>query len=133
MSSVAKASTREHDAQRIAKDLIVRIWHGRTRLDRAESYAAFLDARALPDYHATPGNLGAWVLRRDATDAAHFLTVSYWESEAAIRAFAGDEPLKAKYYPEDADFLLEFEPEVVHYHLLTKKLTAVAVAAVVIE
>ena len=103
-----------------AAALIVRIWHGRTRSDRADAYAAFLAARAVPDYRAVPGNLGAWALRRDAGDIAHFLTVSYWTSEDAIRAFAGEEPLKAKYYPEDADFLLEFEPEVAHYRLVTR-------------
>lgn len=51
----------------------------------------------------------------------HFLTLSYWESEQAIRAFAGAEPLKAKYYPEDADFLLEFEPEVAHYEVTSSE------------
>ncbi|WP_456411292.1 hypothetical protein [Oceanithermus sp.] len=43
----------------------------------------------------------------------HFVTLTYWTDEEAIRAFAGVEVLKAKYYPEDRDFLLEFEPEVV--------------------
>jgi len=43
------------------------------------------------------------------------MTVTHWESEDAIRAFAGNDVLKAKYYPEDADFLLEFEPYVQHY------------------
>jgi hypothetical protein len=34
---------------------------------------------------------------------------------AVLRAFAGDELPKAKYCPEDKDFLLEFEPQVQHY------------------
>jgi heme-degrading monooxygenase HmoA len=33
----------------------------------------------------------------------HFLTVTHWKSEQSIRAFAGDDLLKAKYYPEDQD------------------------------
>jgi hypothetical protein len=41
--------------------------------------------------------------------------VTYWESERAIRAFAGDTLLAAKYYPEDQGFLLEFEPLVQHF------------------
>lgn len=45
----------------------------------------------------------------------HFLTVTTWESEDAIRAFAGSDLLRAKYYPEDREFLLEFEPEVQHF------------------
>ena len=95
--------------------MIVRIWHGRTARERADAYAEFTAARAIPDYRSTPGNLGAYVLRRDAGDETHFLTVSFWESEEAIRGFAGADVLKAKYYPEDREFLLEFEPEVVHY------------------
>jgi len=49
------------------------------------------------------------VLRRDEAGITHFITVTYWESEQAIRAFAGDALLTAKYYPEDQGFLLEFE------------------------
>jgi len=35
----------------------------------------------------------------------------------AIRAFAGDTLEKARYYPEDAAFLLELEPTVTHYEV----------------
>jgi hypothetical protein len=41
-----------------------------------------------------------------------------WESIAAIKLFAGDDHEKAKYYPEDKDFLLEMEPTVSHYEIL---------------
>lgn len=97
--------------------MIARIWHGRTPLAKADAYSRFLDTRAMPDYRSVSGNRGAQVLRRDDGEVAHFLTLSYWDSEAAIRAFAGDDLLAAKYYPEDADFLLEFEPRVVHYEV----------------
>ena len=95
--------------------MIVRIWHGRTPQGVADEYAAFLARRALPDYRAVPGNLEAGVYRRDEGDVTHFLTVSRWASEDAIRAFAGEELLKARYYPEDTGYLLEFEPEVQHF------------------
>lgn len=97
--------------------MIARLWHGRTPRARADEYARFLEARAMPDYRDTPGNLGAQVLRRDEGEVTHFLTLSYWESEGAIRAFAGDEVLQARYYPEDAGFLLEFEPQVQHFEV----------------
>lgn len=96
------------------------MWHGRVATQRADAYAAFLAQRALPDYRGIRGNLGAEVLRRDADDVVHFLTVSYWETEDAIRAFAGDDLLRAKYYPEDAGFLLEFEPQVRHYVVVAR-------------
>jgi heme-degrading monooxygenase HmoA len=54
-------------------------------------------------------------LRRDDADVTHFLTVTNWESEDAIRAFAGIDLLKAKYYPEDSEYLMEFEPYVQHF------------------
>jgi len=97
--------------------MIVRIWHGRTRPEDAEEYLAFLRARAIPDYQGTPGNRGVSLLRRIEGDAANFLTVTHWESLEAIRAFAGEDISRAKYYPEDKNFLLEFEPSVQHYDL----------------
>jgi heme-degrading monooxygenase HmoA len=95
--------------------VIARIWHGRTSREKADAYLAFLEARALPDYRSVAGNRGAYVLRRIDGEVAHFLTLSLWDSMEAIEAFAGKNVLEAKYYPEDRDFLLEFEPEVRHY------------------
>ena len=46
-----------------------------------------------------------------------FLMVTFWESEAAIRAFAGDDISVAKYYSFDKDFLLELEPCSMHYEM----------------
>ncbi len=47
----------------------------------------------------------------------HFVFLSLWESREAIRAFAGDDLEKARYYPEDEHFLLELEPTVTHYEV----------------
>ena len=95
--------------------MIARLWHGMTRADDYDKYWSFLLARAVPDYRDTPGNMGVRLFRRLEGDRAHFLTLSYWESHDAIRAFAGDPIERAKYYPEDDAFLLEFEPTVVHW------------------
>jgi len=98
--------------------MICRMWHGRTPRSKADDYARFLEARAIPDYRAVPGNLGAAVLRRDDGDTTHFLTVTHWVSEDSIRAFAGDDVLKARYYPEDTAYLLDFEPQVQHFEVV---------------
>lgn len=100
--------------------MIVRIWHGRTERRRADEYARFLEARAVPDYRSVPGNLEVVVLRRDEGETTHFLTVTRWSDLEAIRAFAGAQLLRAKYYPEDARFLLELEPEVRHYEVVAR-------------
>jgi hypothetical protein len=57
-------------------------------------------------------------LERQEVDITHFITLTFWESLEAIRGFVGDDLEQAKYYPEDKDFLLEFEPRVVHYEVV---------------
>src|SRR5207253_10211416 len=98
--------------------MIARIWHGRTTATRSDDYLAFLKQRAIPDYKGTEGNRGVYILRRIEGEQAHFLTLTFWESREAIQTFAGAEIEKAKYYPEDKDFLLEFEPTVTHYEVI---------------
>ena len=94
------------------------MWHGITPRAKADAYADFLAQRAIPDYRSIVGNLSAAVLRRDDGEVTHFMTVTHWETEEHIRAFAGNDLLKARYYPEDRDFLVEFEPEVRHFVVL---------------
>jgi heme-degrading monooxygenase HmoA len=95
--------------------MILRMWHGKTARDKADAYEKFLIERAIPDYQSISGNLDVSILRRDEGNVSHFLTITHWISEEAIRIFAGDDVLKAKYYPEDQEYLLEFEPLVQHY------------------
>jgi heme-degrading monooxygenase HmoA len=97
--------------------MIARTWHGRTRAADADTYLDYLHKTGLPDYRATPGNRGAWVLRRLEGDVCHFITLTFWDSRDAIKAFAGDDIEIARYYPDDKRFLLEFEPSVTHYEI----------------
>jgi heme-degrading monooxygenase HmoA len=97
--------------------VIARLWHGAVPAARADEYMRYLEQTGLPDYRATPGNRGVYVLRRSEEGVAHFLLVSLWESREAIRAFAGEDMERARYYPEDAGFLLELEPAVTHYEV----------------
>jgi len=95
--------------------MIARIWHGETKAEKAEEYLEYLQRTGIPDYRATPGNRGAYVLRRMEGERAHFLTISLWDSLESIKGFAGEDYERARYYPEDEKFLLEFEPVVQHY------------------
>jgi len=98
--------------------MIVRMWHGRVPTSKAEAYRAFTNGRAIPDYQSVEGNLSVHILERQEGDVTHFITLTFWESLEAIKGFAGDDIEVAKYYPEDQDFLLEFEPRVVHYEVV---------------
>jgi heme-degrading monooxygenase HmoA len=98
--------------------MIARIWRGRTRVEKAQEYLDFLERKGLSGYRATEGNCGVQILLRKDAEVAEFLLISFWESLDAIRRFAGSEPEKAVYYPEDDAFLLEKEPTVSHYALV---------------
>ncbi len=98
--------------------MIARTWRGATRAADAETYVAYLHATGLKAYRATPGNRGAYCLRRIVGDRAEFVTLSFWESEAAIKAFAGDDIGRAVYYPEDDRFLVERGPQVDHFEVV---------------
>jgi heme-degrading monooxygenase HmoA len=97
--------------------MIARLWHGRVPSARADEYEIYLNRTGLPDYRGTPGNRGAWILRRTEGDVTHFLLITHWESLGAIEAFAGLPIDRARYYPEDDEFLLEKEEQVVHYEV----------------
>ena len=100
--------------------MIARIWHGRTRAEDYEAYTEFLKERAIPDYRNTKGFVKLVFLRSVKGGEGHFTLITFWESLDAIKRFAGEEYEKAKYYPEDKDYLLEFEEEVEHYEVFAE-------------
>lgn len=95
--------------------MIARIWRGRTRIEDADEYTEYMKETGVVGQRGIPGNLASTILRRDDGAEAEFVVFSLWESMEAVRAFAGERPQKAVYYPEDEKYLLELEPEVVHY------------------
>ena len=98
--------------------MIARSWDGTVPAERADEYFEYLSRTGVRDLESTPGNLGVFVMRRVDDGFAHFRMVSLWQSRSEIRAFAGDHIDRARYYPEDADFLLALAPEVTHFEVL---------------
>lgn len=98
--------------------MIARTWRGTTRAADAEPYLRYLRSTGFREYRETPGNLGVLGLRRVADGRAEFLLVTLWETEDAIRDFAGDEPEQAVFYPEDERFLVEADQRVSHYEIV---------------
>ncbi len=98
--------------------MIVRFWHGRVPTARAEAYRDFLNRRAVPDYRAAKGNLSVHILERADAGITHFVTMSFWNDLDAVRGYAGADATAAKYYAEECDFLMEFEPHAVHYEVV---------------
>jgi heme-degrading monooxygenase HmoA len=101
---------------------ILRIWRGATKRERGDEYVDYLNETGLRDYRETQGNLGALLLRRDDGDLARFTTLSLWSSLDDIRAFAGDDIERARFYPADDDFLVEREERVEHLEVVAGEL-----------
>jgi len=98
--------------------MIARTWRGATRAEDADRYLEYLHATGFPGYRETEGNRGVLALRRVEGDRAEFLLVTFWDSEQAIRRFAGDDPGRAVFYPEDDRFLVERGERVHHYEVV---------------
>ena len=97
--------------------MVARTWRGWTRSEDADEYAEYIAETGPRAYRETPGNQGAWIMRREEDGRTLFVTLSFWESLEAIRAFAGDDIERAVYYPEDDRFLVEREDRVEHWEL----------------
>ncbi|WP_395679250.1 antibiotic biosynthesis monooxygenase family protein [Dokdonella sp.] len=97
--------------------MIARIWRGITLAEKADAYIARLNETGLKDYANTPGNRGVTVLRRVQGEHSEIVLISLWDSMEALRAFAGENPERSVYYPEDENYLLEMEPLVRLYEV----------------
>ncbi len=98
--------------------MIAHTWAGATRAADAAAYLDYLHATGFPEYRATPGNRGVLALRRVTGDRAEFLLLTLWDSEDAIRRFAGDDIGRAVFYPEDERFLVARDEHVHHYEVV---------------
>jgi heme-degrading monooxygenase HmoA len=97
--------------------VIARIWRGAVRPEDGDTYGDYIAETGLAGYQETPGNRGAWMLRRDVGELTEFLTFTLWESIEAIKAFAGEDYERARYYPEDDRFLVERDAVCAHYEV----------------
>lgn len=95
--------------------MIARIWRGAVRNEDAAEYVGYVRDTGVEQYRATPGNRGAWILHRRNGDRTEIVTFSLWNDMEAVKAFAGEDPSRAVYYPEDDRFLVDRAETVEHY------------------
>ena len=96
------------------------MWTGVIRTVDREDYVDYVERTGMAAYRSTPGNLDAWLLTRDLGDGnTEITTVSRWASLDAIKAFAGPEPGRAVFYPEDDRYLVDRDLDVRHYEQRT--------------
>jgi heme-degrading monooxygenase HmoA len=99
--------------------MIARIWQGRTRPGMGAAYRSYLEQTGLKEYKATEGLKDVFVLTREIGDSTEYVLITLWESMDAVRRFAGSDPERAVYYPEDDRYFTEEErtPYVRHYEV----------------
>jgi len=102
---------------------IARIWRGRTLTSKADEYERYLNDSGISKIRATAGNRGVTLLRRTDGDKTEFLVMSLWDSIDAVKKFAGEDYQKAVILPKDREYLLEVEPNVLHYEVKREERT----------
>ena len=95
--------------------MIARIWRGAVRRRDGDAYAEYMLGTGIAGYQRTPGNRGAWMLRRDVGDRTEFVMFTLWESLGAVKAFAGEEFETAVFYPDDERFLVDRDLQAAHF------------------
>lgn len=95
--------------------MIARVWRGWTRSWDADAYARYLTAQMIPQCRAAPGNRAAYLLRRGDGDRTEIVAITLWDSMAAMRAFTGEDGKPPPLPAEDAHFLIDRAPTVMHY------------------
>jgi heme-degrading monooxygenase HmoA len=98
--------------------VISRFWRGWTTSNNADAYEELLRTEILPGIHRIDGYKGAYLLRRDVEDGVEFVTLTFWESMDAVRAFAGEDYEVAVVPPEARALLSRFDQMSAHYETI---------------
>jgi heme-degrading monooxygenase HmoA len=99
--------------------MICRIWHGWTTPADADAYETLLREEVFGGIAArlTQGYRGIELLRRPLEDEVEFVTVMWFDSLEAVRAFAGPDHEQAVVPPSARRLLRRFDARSSHYEV----------------
>jgi heme-degrading monooxygenase HmoA len=98
-------------------DVIVRTWSATATPVGADDYRRYFAETLLPQLRTLPGFDGGYLLARELADQAgtiELTTHTFWESTAAIHAFAGGDIDISIVEPEAQACLLDFDRSATH-------------------
>ena len=100
--------------------MISRVWHGWTNRDNADAYEELLRTEIFSNIakRSIPGFRGIHLLRRDVDDGVEFVTIIWFDTLDAVRAFAGEEYEVAVVPPEARKLLSRFDDLSAHYQVI---------------
>jgi antibiotic biosynthesis monooxygenase (ABM) superfamily enzyme len=99
--------------------VIARVWHGWTTPENADAYEALLKTEIFPGISSkgVSGYRGIRLLRRALGQEVEFVTIMWFDSWQAVKAFAGDDHETA-YVPAKARQVLKrFDERSQHYEV----------------
>ena len=100
--------------------MIGRIWHGWTTLENADKYEKLLKEEIFPGIAAknVPGYKEIQLFRRPIdNNEVEFLTIMWFESWEAVKAFAGEDYQHAYVPPKARKVLARFDERSQHYEI----------------
>ena len=100
--------------------MISRIWHGWTTRENADAYERLLRTEIFHGIarRSIQGYRGIHLLRRDVDDGVEFVTIMWFDSLDAVRAFAGDSYEVAVVPPKARQLLSRFDARSAHYQVI---------------
>jgi len=113
---------REKPAERVSgeggKSMILRLWKAHSTVERASEYIQYATTKVFPALSAIEGHRGAYLLRRTLDGGSEFVVLTLWQSMAAVRRFAGDNPEKAVVDPPARAMLASLDDSVAHFEVV---------------
>lgn len=103
--------------------MISRIWHGWTRRKDADAYEKLLRTEVFVGIaqRSIEGYRGIQLLRRDVDDGVEFVTIMWFDSLDAVRAFAGEDYEVAVVPPRARQLLSRFDGRSAHYQVIESR------------
>ena len=99
--------------------MISRVWHGWTTPANADAYESLLKSEIFQGIQdrQIAGYRGIHLLRRDLENEVEFVTIMWFDSIDAVRAFAGDDYEAAVVPPKARALLSRFDARSQHYEV----------------
>lgn len=100
--------------------MISRIWHGWTSRENADAYEELLRTEIFVGVaeRAIEGYRGIHLLRRDVDEDVEFVTIMWFDSLTAVKAFAGEDYEAAVVPPAARKLMSRFDDRSTHYEVI---------------
>jgi heme-degrading monooxygenase HmoA len=103
--------------------MICRLWRGWTTKENAEAYERIVRSQVIPGIEARriPGFRSIDLIRRERDRDVEFMTLMWFDSLEAVKAFQGDD-YEAAHVPAEARAVLaDFDRRSAHYQVLDRR------------